>query len=182
MPCNCGWWGWIRSFPAVEQALWWVFREGWTRGIEVEACKAECHSFVWEQRQLQQLSTRSAPDIGDALSFCSAQSGFCARQHLYRLCILSSHVCFIALAYVGFYCSWDCDVSGVLVNSTCDPWSCNSWREVYYQPWTCRHQGRRSAWCPALCAGFCSWPALHTEEFLLGIRLDYAFWVCGHRR
>ena len=36
---------------------------------------------------------RSRPDVGDVLSFCSAQVGFRARQHLYKVCILSNHTC-----------------------------------------------------------------------------------------
>ena len=46
-----------------------------------------------EQLQLEQLSTRSRPDVGDVLSFCSAQAGFRARQHLYKVCIVSNQTC-----------------------------------------------------------------------------------------
>ena len=55
-----------------------LLEEGWTKGSEVEACRAEYQSFVQEQRQLQQSSTRSRPDVGDVLSFCSAQAGWCS--------------------------------------------------------------------------------------------------------
>ena len=58
---------------------------GWIRGSEVEACRAEYQSFVREQRQLERSSTRSRPDVGDVLSFCSGQAGFRARRHLYKV-------------------------------------------------------------------------------------------------
>ena len=64
------------------------------------------------------------------------------------------------------------DVSRVPVDSTCDPWSRNSWQNNNYQPWSCRHQEKGSVLCPALCAGLCSKPALHREKFLLRVRLD----------
>ena len=78
------------------------------------------------------------------------------------------------------FCSWDYAVWGVPVDDTCDPWSCNSWRKISCQTRSCRHQIRRSAWCPVLCAGFCSEAAHHTEKFLLRVRLDNVVWVsCG---
>ena len=36
------------------------------------------------------------------------------------------------------------------------------------------HQGRRIAWCHALCAGLCSESAPHAERFLLRVRLHKA--------
>ena len=60
-----------------------LLEKGWTRGSEVEACWAEYQTFVQEQRQLERSSTRSRPDVGDVMSFCSAQAGFRARRHLY---------------------------------------------------------------------------------------------------
>ena len=60
---------------------------GWMKGSEIEACRAEYQSFIQEQRQLERSSTRNRPDIADILSFCSSQAGFCARQHLFKVCI-----------------------------------------------------------------------------------------------
>ena len=65
---------------------------GWIKGGEIKACRAEYQSFVQEQRQLEQSSTRSRPDIGDVLSFCSSQAGFRARQHLFKVCIVTNVV------------------------------------------------------------------------------------------
>ena len=61
----------------------------WMKGSEFEACRAEYQSFVQEQRQLERSSTRSCPDISDVLSFFSLQAGFCARQHLFKACIVT---------------------------------------------------------------------------------------------
>ena len=70
-----------------------LLEKGCTRGSEVETCRAEYQSFVQEQRRLERSSTRSHPDVGDILSFCSAQLGFRARQHLYKVCIESNQTC-----------------------------------------------------------------------------------------
>ena len=67
-----------------------LLEKAWTRGSEVEACRAQYQSFVQEQRQLERSSTRSRPDVGDVLSFCSGQAGFRARRHLYKVCIVAS--------------------------------------------------------------------------------------------
>ena len=44
-----------------------LLEKGWTRWSEVEVCGAEYQSFVQEQWQLEQSSTRSRPDVGDVL-------------------------------------------------------------------------------------------------------------------
>ena len=64
----------------------------WVKGSEIEACLSEYQSFVQEQRQLERSSTRSRPDIGDVLSFCCSQAGFRARQHLFKVCIVTNVV------------------------------------------------------------------------------------------
>ena len=70
-----------------------LLEKGWTRWSEVEACRAEYQSFVQEKRQLERSSTRIRPDVGDVLSFCSAQAGFRARRHLYKVCIVTNQAC-----------------------------------------------------------------------------------------
>ena len=64
-----------------------LLAKGWVRGGDMEACKSEYQSFVQEQRQLEWTSTRSRPDVGNVLSFCSSQAGFRVRSHLYKVCI-----------------------------------------------------------------------------------------------
>ena len=56
-------------------------------GSEIEACRAVYQRFVQEQRQLELSCTRSRPDVGDVLLFCSAQAGFS-----------SNHACSFALS------------------------------------------------------------------------------------
>ena len=73
-----------------------LLEKGWIRGSEVEACRAEYQSFVREQQQLERSSTRSRPDVGDVLSFCSGQAGFRARRHLYKVCIVAGSSCLLA--------------------------------------------------------------------------------------
>ena len=66
-----------------------LLERGWIKGSEIQACRAEYQSFVQEQRQLERSSTRSRPNIGDVLSFCSSKVGFRARQHLFKVCIVT---------------------------------------------------------------------------------------------
>ena len=65
---------------------------GWVNGSEIEACQSEYQSFVQEQRQLERSSTRSRLAIGDVLSFCSSKAGLRARQHLFKVCIVTNVV------------------------------------------------------------------------------------------
>ena len=58
---------------------------GWKKGSNVEACKAEFQSFVWEQRQLERHSTRKRPDVGNILVYFAHQTGFQSRRHLFRV-------------------------------------------------------------------------------------------------
>ena len=66
-----------------------LLERGWIEGSEIEACRPEYQSFVQEQRQLEWSSTRGRPDVGDVLSFCFLQAGFRARQHLFKVCIMT---------------------------------------------------------------------------------------------
>ena len=67
-----------------------LLERGWVKGSEIEGCRSEYQSFVQEQRQLERSSTRSRPDIGDVLTFCCSQAGFRARQHLFKVCIVTN--------------------------------------------------------------------------------------------
>ena len=80
----------VAPFQLFNKLLDRLLEKGWTRGSEVEACRAEYQSFVQEQRQLERSSTRSHPDVGDDLSFCFAPAGFPARRHLYKVCIAAN--------------------------------------------------------------------------------------------
>ena len=82
----------VAPLQLLNKLLDGLLEKGWTRGSEVEACRAEYQSFVQEQRQMERSSTRSRPDVGDVLSFCSGQASFRARRHLYKVCIVARHV------------------------------------------------------------------------------------------
>ena len=75
---------------------------GWVKGSEIEACRSQYQSFVQEQRQLERSSMRRRPDIGDVLSFRSSQTGFRARRHLFKVCIVTNMVK-LRDRYVGKY-------------------------------------------------------------------------------
>ena len=98
-----------------------LLERGWTRGSEIEACRAEYQSFVQEQRQLERSTTRSRPDLGDVLSFCSGQAGFRARRHLYRVCIVANRACGFH-PFEASHPSMRLCVSGVPIDDACDPW------------------------------------------------------------
>ena len=83
----------VAPFQRFNKLLDGLLEKGWTRGSEIEACRAEYQSFVQEQRQLERLSMRSRPDVGDVLPFCSTQTDFRGRRHLYKVCIVSNQAC-----------------------------------------------------------------------------------------
>ena len=97
-----------------------LLEKGWTKGSEIQACRAEYQSFVQEQRQLERSSTRSRPDVGDVLSFCSAQAAFRARRHLYKVCIVAKHDCGFNPCELSHPFMQLC-FSGVPVDNACDP-------------------------------------------------------------
>ena len=78
----------VAPLKLFNELLDGLLEKGWTRGSEVEACRAQYQSFVKEQ--LERFSTRSRPDVGEVLSFCSAQAGFRARRHLYKVCTVTN--------------------------------------------------------------------------------------------
>ena len=102
-----------------------LLEKGWTRGSEVEACRAEYQSFVQEQRQLERSSTRSRPDVGDVLSFYSGQAGFRARRHLYKVCMVASQSCGLNPCELSHPFMQLCFL-GVPVDNACNPWVLNT--------------------------------------------------------
>ena len=102
-----------------------MLEKDWTKGSEVEACRAEYQSFVQEQRQLERSSTRSRPDVGDVLSFRSAQVGFRARRHLYKVCIVAKQACGFNPCELSQPFMQLC-FSGVPVDNACDSWVFNT--------------------------------------------------------
>ena len=106
-----------------------LLERGWVKGSEIEACRSEYQSFVQEQRQLERSSTRSRPDIGDVLSFCCSQAGFRARQHLFKVCIVTSVVKF----YDGYLENTDFVSPGFPVDCPYCARTSDLWWAVHHQ-------------------------------------------------
>ena len=115
------------SLQLFDLLLGGLLAKGWVRGGDMEACKSEYQSFVQEQRQLERTSTRSRPDVGSVLTFCSSQAGFRVRSHLYKVCIAFKKAGFNLAALLVH----SCVVSGLSINSSCPTWIIDFWREVY---------------------------------------------------
>ena len=116
-----------------------LLEKGWTRLSEVEPCRAEYQSFVQEQRQLERSSTRSRPDVGEVLSFCSGQASFRARRHLYKVCIVAKQACGSSPCELSHLFRQLC-FPGVPVDDACDPWVFNTVWGFHHQSGSCRHQ------------------------------------------
>ena len=166
----------VAPFHLCNKLLDGLLEKSWTRGSEVEACRAEYQSFVQEQRQLERPSTRSCPDVGNVLSFCSAQASFQAGGHLYKVCIVSNQACcfdpyeelscpFFELLLFQIFQLTTLVIRGPATNG----------KKVVLslEPVAIKEEEVR-AWCTVLCEGFCLEPALHTEKFFLKVRLDKA--------
>ena len=112
----------IAPFQLFNKLLDGLMEKRWTKGSEVEACRAEYQSFVHEQRQLERSSTRSRPDVGDFLSFCSAHAGFCAPRHLYRVFIVANQAYSLNACELSHPSMRLC-VSGLPIDGACDSWA-----------------------------------------------------------
>ena len=77
------------AFQLFGQLLDGLLELGWVRGSEVEPAKAEFHSFVREQRQVEISSHRSRAPINSVLAFCN-QSSFRSRRNLHKVGISCS--------------------------------------------------------------------------------------------
>ena len=70
------------GFYLFGQLVEGFFILGWEKGAEFAAVKAEFHTFLSEQRQVEKSGSLRAPII-DVFSFCGGQTGFCFRRNLY---------------------------------------------------------------------------------------------------
>ena len=71
-------------FHLFGQLLHGLLELGWVRGSEVEPAKAEFHSFVREQRQVETSSHRSRAPINSVFAFCN-QLSFRSRRNLHKV-------------------------------------------------------------------------------------------------
>ena len=72
------------AFHLFGQLLDGLLQLGWVRGSEVEPGKAEFHSFVREQRQVETSSSRSCAPINSVFAFCN-QPSFRSRRNLHKV-------------------------------------------------------------------------------------------------
>ena len=81
------------AFHLFGQLLDGLLELGWVRGSEVEPAKAEFHSFVREQRQVETSSNRSRAPINSGFAFCN-QPSFQSRRNLHKvnIIVLRSHL------------------------------------------------------------------------------------------
>ena len=64
-----------------------LLEQGWTRGVRLRRAGLSTSPLC---RNSGSWSSRPRGAVGDVLSFCSAQAGFRARRHLYKVCIVTS--------------------------------------------------------------------------------------------
>ena len=72
------------AFHLFGQLVDGLLELGWVRGSEVEPAKAEFHSFVREQRQVEMSSHRSRASINSVFAFCN-QPSFRSRRTLHKV-------------------------------------------------------------------------------------------------
>ena len=75
------------SFHLFGQLLDGLLDFGWVRGSEVEPAKADFHSFVREQRQVETSGKRSRAPINSVFAFCN-QPSFRSRRNLHKISII----------------------------------------------------------------------------------------------
>ena len=77
------------AFHLFGQLLDGLLELGWVMGSEVEPAKAELHSFVREQRQVETSSHRSRAPINSVFAFCN-QPSFRSRRNLHKVGVFVS--------------------------------------------------------------------------------------------
>ena len=75
------------AFHLFGQHLDGLFELGWVRGPNFEPAKAEFHSLVREQRQVETSGNRSRVPISSVFAFCN-QPGFRSRRSLHKVSIM----------------------------------------------------------------------------------------------
>ena len=75
------------AFHLFGQLLDGLLEFGWARGSKIETAKAEFHSFVREQRQVEISSNRSRVPTKSVFAFCN-QPGFRSWRNLHKVSIM----------------------------------------------------------------------------------------------
>ena len=74
------------AFHHFGQLLDGLFELGWVRGSEIEPAKAEFHSFVRDQQQVEVSGKRSRVPINSVFAFCN-QPRFRSRRKLHKVSV-----------------------------------------------------------------------------------------------
>ena len=95
--------------------LFWQLLDGilerkWIKSSVVKPSKAEFHSFVREQMQLEKHSSRKCPDMGYIWSFCVAPVGLRARHTLFFVSIIRNVVLLRSVSHVQIHCVLDLSI------------------------------------------------------------------------
>ena len=75
------------AFHLFGELLDGLLELGWIRGSEIEHSKAEFHSFVREQRQVETSGNRSRVPISSVFAFCN-QPAFRSRRNLHKVSMM----------------------------------------------------------------------------------------------
>ena len=75
------------AFHIFGQLLDGLLELGWVRGSKIEPGKAELHSFVREQRQVESSGNTSRVSISSVFAFCN-QLGFRSQRSLHKVSIM----------------------------------------------------------------------------------------------
>ena len=102
-----------------------LLEKGWSRGPRLRHADLGTSPLCRNSGSWSKSSTRSRPDVGDVLSFCSAQAGYRSRRHLYKICIVTNHTCGLTLFELS-HPSVRPSAAGVPVDDACDPWVYNA--------------------------------------------------------
>ena len=75
------------AFHLFGQLLDGLLELGWVTGSEIEPAKAEFHSFVREERQVEVTGNRSRVPINSVFGFCN-RPGFRSRRNLHKVSVV----------------------------------------------------------------------------------------------
>ena len=163
------------AFHLFGQLLHGLLELGWVRGSENEPAKAEFHSFVREERQVETSSHKSRAPINSVFAFCN-QPSFRSRRNLHKVGIL----CFWIFLIVSWFNT--CAALDLSIESTSGKRSFGAASPFYcVAGWGCDRpwEGEGGS---GVCAGLCVSSLVHTEKFFLWDWDQHAKHCCHCRR
>ena len=163
------------AFHLFGQLLDGLLELGWVRGSEVEFAKAEFHSFLREQRQVETSSHRSRAPINSVFAFGN-QLSFRSRRNLHKVGILCLRI-FLIVSWFNTRAVLD-----LSVDSTSGKRSLGAASRLYcVAGWGCSRpwEGEGGS---CVCTGLCASSLVHTEKFFLWDWDQHAKQCCHFRR